>query len=325
MVVTDAGGRFRRVNPAFADLVGRTADEMVGVPFSSLTSPDDAGKSMRTMRDLLAGLCKTARIEKRYLRPDGSVVWVDMVIRSVAGPTGEIVGFLTQAVDISARKAAEAEVHQQALLFDAISDAVFIGDPTGNLVNCNGAAERLTGRPKEALLGRRQLPGRRQAGAWPQKNPRRHVARGLGRRHRLPGRAEPTGRRDDDSHGTRLDGEVACRIAVCRDVTEARSNEVALSDAAERADATRLAMTALTGLPNRKYLAERFEDLSRLHAGGGVRASLLMIDLDRFKDVNDTLGHHCGDQLLVEVSRRLRRAVHAGIRRSAWGAMSSPS
>jgi diguanylate cyclase (GGDEF)-like protein len=94
-------------------------------------------------------------------------------------------------------------------------------------------------------------------------------------------------------------------------VTEARSNEVALSNAADRAT-HEARHDPLTGLPNRKYLAERFEDLSRPDAGSRVGASLLMIDLDRFKDVNDALGHHCGDQLLVQVSRRLRRAVRAG-------------
>jgi diguanylate cyclase (GGDEF)-like protein/PAS domain S-box-containing protein len=63
---------------------------------------------------------------------------------------------------------------------------------------------------------------------------------------------------------------------------------------------------ALTGLPNRRYLLERLDDTLRRP---GVRAGLLFVDLDRFKLINDSLGHEAGDQLLREVTRRFRRAL----------------
>ena len=65
----------------------------------------------------------------------------------------------------------------------------------------------------------------------------------------------------------------------------------------------------LTGLPNRTLLYERMEDAIEDAARSGAPASLLLIDLDRFKEVNDTLGHDHGDRLLEEVARRLERVL----------------
>jgi len=69
---------------------------------------------------------------------------------------------------------------------------------------------------------------------------------------------------------------------------------------------------SLTGLPNRTLLAERFAQALRDDAQAGTSTCLLLIDLDRFKDVNDTFGHHYGDALLQQVGPRLSGALRAG-------------
>jgi diguanylate cyclase len=66
---------------------------------------------------------------------------------------------------------------------------------------------------------------------------------------------------------------------------------------------------ALTGLPNRTLLADRFEQALRAGARSSSATALLLIDLDRFKEVNDTLGHHVGDQLLAQIGPRLVGAL----------------
>ena len=107
MVITDRAGYFRCVNPAFARLVGRERSELEGVPFSSLTSPDDVARSEALLRGLVAGKAETARLEKRYFRPDGSVVCVELHIRSLTDSNGEVAAFLVQFLDITDRKRAE--------------------------------------------------------------------------------------------------------------------------------------------------------------------------------------------------------------------------
>jgi diguanylate cyclase (GGDEF)-like protein len=84
-----------------------------------------------------------------------------------------------------------------------------------------------------------------------------------------------------------------------RDVTAEKSLEESLRDLAN--------IDELTGLPNRRALENELD--RRLRGGGEL--SLLFLDLDRFKDVNDTLGHLVGDRLLIEIGSRLRRSCRS--------------
>ena len=308
MVITDRMGRFRRVNRAFALMLDRDAADLVGASFGDITSPEDVTQSRSVMRDLLDKVITTARFEKRYLRGDGSPIWVDMNISAIVDSAGDVVAFLTQGSDISAHKAAEAELRQQAQLFSAINDGVLVTDAQGNLIDCNPAMERLVGCTREQLfaLGNDGAsPGREK---W-RARLKTAVAEGAWGGDVIFGAGGPNRRIAESTiiavPGT--SGEVIGAIAVCRDVTEVRDNAVALVDAERQAqhDARH---DALTGLPNRKSLTDKFDELmSSRDASEG--AALLMIDLDRFKDVNDTLGHHCGDDLLVQIGHVLQDVV----------------
>ena len=81
--------------------------------------------------------------------------------------------------------------------------------------------------------------------------------------------------------------------------TEARANHLALHD-------------ALTGLPNRSFVTRNFVHTLQDALQRGMEAALIFMDLDHFKDINDTLGHAAGDELLVQMAKRLRRVVREG-------------
>lgn len=107
-----------------------------------------------------------------------------------------------------------------------------------------------------------------------------------------------------------LIGVTGLAIALVVSYRQGRSSAAALVDSERRAN--HLAFhDQLTELANRRYLLERLaQELARVERHGGFVA-VLLIDLDRFKFINDTYGHQCGDELLKEVSRRLTQAARA--------------
>ena len=307
MVITDRTGRFRRVNRAFAQMLGRDAADLIGSSFGEITSPDDVTHSRAVMQKLLDKVITTARFEKRYLRGDGSPIWVDMSIRALVDQAGDVVGFLTQGSDISAQKAAEVDLRQQAQLFNAINDGVFISDVDGRLTDCNPAMERIAGRTRAQLFALYHEGHSPEREAW---LARMRMALATGGWAGDVTFGHGPDRRIAEATIIAVPGatdQAVGAIAVCRDVTEVRDNAAALADAERQAqhDAHH---DALTGLPNRKSLTDKFDELmNSCEASNG--AALLMIDLDRFKDVNDTLGHHCGDDLLVQIGHVLQDVV----------------
>jgi diguanylate cyclase (GGDEF)-like protein/PAS domain S-box-containing protein len=102
-----------------------------------------------------------------------------------------------------------------------------------------------------------------------------------------------------------LDGQPSFGILMVQDETERKAAEEALLRQSELNEHQAL-HDGLTGLPNRTLFRDRIEQAIALARRDGGQLAVAMIDLDRFKDVNDTLGHHAGDTLLVEVGRRLR-------------------
>ncbi len=101
-------------------------------------------------------------------------------------------------------------------------------------------------------------------------------------------------RRDDSSQGAKL-------VGICQDVTDRKEMEQRVEFLAHR--------DALTGLPNRRLLETRLEQALARSRRDGKHVACLFLDLDRFKRVNDTLGHSAGDELLVETAKRLVSCV----------------
>lgn len=101
-----------------------------------------------------------------------------------------------------------------------------------------------------------------------------------------------------------LDGEFAGIVGTCRDITERKHLDAELARLANH--------DTLTGLPNRSLLHDRIAQALAFARRQQLRAAVMFLDLDRFKTVNDTLGHHIGDQLLIAVAERLRTCLREG-------------
>jgi len=129
MAMVGPDGRFLSVNPALCALLSRDEDTLMRSTWQELTHPDDLAADAALVDDVLAGRRDTYRLAKRYLRPDGAVIWADLTVSSVRGEDGEIRHLMAQVIDITdSVRAREALAHSEEhfrLLAENSSDVVF--------------------------------------------------------------------------------------------------------------------------------------------------------------------------------------------------------
>ncbi len=137
-VLARPDGRLDRVNNALCEMLGYSREELEGENFAAITAPDDVEESRERVRCLLAGEQKSCRFEKRYLHRDGHAVWTEVITTLLRDERGEPLHFITDIVDITAQKRAEAAVrdHERelALTLEATTDGIWKWDfRTGEL------------------------------------------------------------------------------------------------------------------------------------------------------------------------------------------------
>ena len=106
-------GTFALVNQRFADITGRSRAELQACSFQQITHPEDLESDLDRVHRVLAGEIATYTMEKRYLRPDGSLVWVNLTVSLVRDPAGAPLHFVSVVEDITARKQAEQALQDQ--------------------------------------------------------------------------------------------------------------------------------------------------------------------------------------------------------------------
>ncbi|HTL00928.1 MAG TPA: PAS domain S-box protein [Vicinamibacterales bacterium] len=108
--VSRPDGRFLRVNPAFAEMLGYSVEELTTLSFESVTHPEDAARSRESQKTLIAGGRDVLSMEKRYRTRMGGVVWAHVIIRIQRDPNGIPLYFLTHIEDLTERKQAELDL-----------------------------------------------------------------------------------------------------------------------------------------------------------------------------------------------------------------------
>ncbi len=157
MAVVSAEGKMLRVNRRLCEILGYTADEFLKLRFQDMTHPDDLAADLEANRAMRSGAMPNYSREKRYLRKDGSIVWVKLAVGPVRDAAGRLEYFLSVYEDITERKRAEDELQSAKAFLDssinAVADPIFVKDEKRRFVLVNNALCAMVGRAREGLLG----------------------------------------------------------------------------------------------------------------------------------------------------------------------------
>lgn len=150
MALVGTDGRFLRVNTAMCLITGFTEEEMLNITFASLTHPEDQEWDTDALARLLSGRIETYVTEKRYVRKDGRFAWVQLHVSSVSDPSDRLLYFISQAIDITARKRAEQVLWEGEERFRVAFEEAPIGmailAPGGRVLRQNRSFAMLLGR-----------------------------------------------------------------------------------------------------------------------------------------------------------------------------------
>ncbi|WCM51387.1 EAL domain-containing protein [Pseudomonas sp. WJP1] len=269
--------------------------------------PDDLPALKRALVEHLKGRTEDYQIEYRVRHGDGHWVWIEDRGRAVErAENGRVIRMVGTRRDISVGKAQEEQLQLAATVFEAASEGIVIFDPNYALIAVNQAFSRVTGYEIEEILGRKvvDLPCSRDA--------RRHY----GAIHLA---LEQHGSWQGELVETRKNGEMYPQWLQLTAVRDSRGNVSHIVGffadlSARRESEERMRYLThhdeLTGLANRSMFRERLSEAHQRVRQGGYRSlALLHINLDRFKQLNDSLGHEVADQLLQKMARRLVNAL----------------
>ena len=157
MAIVSPPGRFLLANPAMCQMLDRSPTELEGLTFHEVTHPDDLAANVTGMGQMMRGEIQTYEVEKRYLRPDGTLVWGVLNVSLIHDRDGQPLYFVAQIQDITARRQFETELIDSRQKLSAViqmAGAVIVRfDADGTILDANHEAERVFGIGQPELIG----------------------------------------------------------------------------------------------------------------------------------------------------------------------------
>ncbi|MBZ0104943.1 MAG: EAL domain-containing protein [Sulfuricella denitrificans] len=306
IVTADREGNIVGWNGGAEAIFGYSEAEANGQPLTILMPQRYRARHLAGMSRVLAGgethaIGKTLELDG--LRKDQSEFPLELLLAKCELEGGWFIAATIR--DITRRKQAEAQIKLAAEVFEQSNEAFIITDADHNIVLVNHAFTLITGYSEAEVLGqnpRMLASGRHDAdffrAMWEAIDAQGHWQGEVWDR-RKDGSIYP--KRLSISKAQDSQGDVTHYIGIFSDITQHKATEAQIQQLAH--------FDVLTGLPNRALLAERIHHDISMARRNHTQLVVLFLDLDHFKNVNDTLGHRIGDELLIEVAKRLKSAV----------------
>ncbi|MDD4913262.1 MAG: PAS domain S-box protein [Sideroxydans sp.] len=304
----DRDCRVQYMNPSLARTVSSEMLPVVGkLPVEAV--PDSLLiRDLQRMVGQVMASGERAETEFEIKHPDGSLHWHHVIFVPELNKEGAVVGALGIGRDINERKRGEENLRITASVFDTTQEAIVITDANNRIIDVNPAFTRITGYEHEEVMGRdpKILSSGRQDKTFYEE-----MWKSLGEAGSW--RGELWNRRKEGELFAELlsisvirdgSGLVQRYVGVFSDITYFKEYEAELSHVAN--------YDVLTGIPNRRLLADRLGQAVAIAQRGGRTLAICYVDLDGFKEVNDMYGHEKGDQLLIEVTRRIQNELRVG-------------
>ena len=292
-------------------IFGWSEDEAIGQNMDELIIPhryrEAHRRGMRHYLDSGQGTALNHRIALAALHRDGHEFPIELTLLDPIEIDGRI-EFCGLVRDTTEQHEHAAEQRLSAMVYQVIGEAILVADHNNRIIAVNPAFTALTGYSEQEVIARSTnlLKSGRQGAAF-----YRQMWQALEATGRWQGEIWNR-KKNGDIYAEWLmintiyddNGEVLRRVAMFSDITEKKRAEATIWRQAN--------YDPLTDLPNRNLFQDRLQqELKGLRSKDKMLA-LMLIDLDNFKEINDTLGHSLGDLLLVEAARRISRCVREG-------------
>jgi diguanylate cyclase (GGDEF)-like protein/PAS domain S-box-containing protein len=307
-------GRFISVNPALTHMCGYASPEEMISDIKDIASQHYVHPAERdAFKRIMAEQGYVENFEHETYRADGSIFWVSVNARAVRDSDGPIRYYEGTHQEITQRKKAEAELKQSEeryrTIIENIGDGYYEVELKGEITFLNDAALRIIGLRRSEVQGfnfKAFATGEDAAvifGVFHEVYLTGTPFRGLSWRV-----LRPDGKEQHMEISVSLIRDAAAQPAgfrgIIHDITERRKAEKAIQHMAYH--------DPLTGLPNRLLFYDRFSQVLANARRNRERFAVIMLDFDKFKEINDRLGHDVGDQLLRGVAERLSSQMRDG-------------
>lgn len=302
LALTDLNGKMIDVNPAYVKLIGYTMQEILNISYFDITPKKYQSQEEEQLNKLLIE-GRYGPYEKEYIHKDGHLLNVRLS-GSLIKKDGE--NFIWSSIeDITEQKRNELALKEASLVFEHTHEGIMITDADTNIIRINKRFTQLTGYTFAEAVGKN--PNFLQSGRHD-----KDFYKNLWYTIKSKGTwyGEMDNRRKNGEYFATLqsitvvknkDGEVNGYVSVFSDISERKKQEMKLAHLATH--------DSLTSLPNRMYFHDNLNHAIHSARRNKYKIGVLFLDLNRFKEVNDTMGHEVGDRLLQEVARRLSTCV----------------